>query len=167
MDTETRTRSVISFGAALSLALAPVAFAADVTLQKVPALSVEQAASYPENLARYHFGAQVEAAPQSRPIARLELSSNSEDRNVAEAALLCDDPTVGYSLPAGKTTVLVSLPKIENVDRISFLNSGARGNVTVAASSAKLPADSPQWHQLSQQPLNEAVQASVGPVDAK
>lgn len=143
-------------------------FSADVKLQKVPPLAVDQTPAYPENLARYHLGAQVEAAPQSRPIANLQLSSNSEDRNVAEAALLCDDPTVGYALPAGTTTIVVSLPKIENIGRISFLNQGATGEVTIATSSAKLPMDSPQWHVVAQQSLSpEGLQTSLGPTDAK
>jgi len=150
------------------LGSAPIVCAAELVLQKVPPLTAEQAPSYPQNLARYHLGAQVEAAPQSRPIANLQLSSNSEDRNDAEAALLCDDPTVGYALPAGKSTLLVSLPKIENVGRISFLNTGTKGEVTVATASAKLPADSPQWHIVLQQELSSnAVQADVGPREAK
>ena len=37
------------------------AFSSGLTLQKVPPLTVEQVPSYPENLARYHLGAQVEA----------------------------------------------------------------------------------------------------------
>ncbi len=147
---------------------APTIFAGEITLQKVPPLTVEQSPSYPENLARYHLGAQVEAGPQSHPISNLQLSSNSEDRNGAEAALLCDDPTVGYALPSGKSTLLVSLPKIENVGRISFLNKNTKGEVTVATASAKLPADSPQWHTVLQQELStQALQANVGPSEAK
>ncbi len=143
-------------------------FCSDVRLQKVPPLAVEQTAGYPENLARYHLGAQVEAAPQSRPIANLQLSSNSEDRNAAEAALLCDDPTVGYALPAGVTTVLVSLPKIENVGRISFSNQGTTGEIAIATSSAKLPMSSPQWHTVVEEPLkSDGLQTSLGPTDAK
>jgi hypothetical protein len=119
-------------------------------------------------LARYHLGAEVEAAPQSTSITGLQLSSNSEDTNTAEAALLCDDPTVGYALPSGATALLISFPKIENVDSISFLNRGAKGNVSIATSSAKLPADSPQWHDVAQQDLNsDIVKAKIGPSEAK
>jgi hypothetical protein len=144
------------------------AFAADLVFQKVPALTVEQAPAYPENLARYHFGADVEAAPHSNPIASLRLSVNAEDKNVAEAALLCDDPTVGYALTNGKTTLLVSLSKIENIDSIAFLNKAAKGEVEIATASAKLPADSAQWHELSRQEINsDIVQAKIGPSDAK
>jgi hypothetical protein len=148
--------------------LASRLFAADLVLQKVPPLTVGQVPAYPQNLARYHFGAQVEAAPRSNPTASLQLSSNSEDHNVAEAALLCDDPTVGYPLSNGSTSLLISLSKIENIDRISFRNGGAKGEVTVATSSAKLPADSAQWHQVIRQELtSNVVTASVGPSDAK
>ncbi len=143
-------------------------FATEIVFQKVPSLTVEQAPAYPENLARYHFGADVEAAPHSNPIASLQLSVNSEDNNVAEAALLCDDPTVGYALTNGKTTLVVSLSRIENIDSISFLNSGAKGEVEIATSDAKLPAQSAQWHQVSRQEIeSNMVQAKIGPSDAK
>src|SRR6185312_4321229 len=105
------------------------AFAAELMLQKVPPLTVAQAPAYPENIARYHLGAEVEAAPQSTSITGLQLSSNSEDTNTAEAALLCDDPTVGYALPSGATALMISFPKIENVDSISFMNRGTKGHV--------------------------------------
>jgi hypothetical protein len=142
--------------------------AADLTFQKVPPLTVEQAPAYPENVARYHFGAEVQAAPVTHPIASLQLSKNSEDNNVSEAALLCDDATVGYALTTGKTTVLISLSKIENIDTISFLNSEAKGEVVIATASAKLPADSAQWHELSRQEIaSKFVQAKIGPSDAK
>jgi hypothetical protein len=142
--------------------------AADVLLQKVPPLTVEQAPSYPENLARYALGAQVEIAPKTNPNAKLQLSSLSQDNNTAETALLCDDPTVGYGLANGATTILVSLPNIENVESVSFLNHGARGNVSVATSSAQLPADSPQWHGAGQQELSTgAVKTKIGPTEAK
>jgi hypothetical protein len=88
--------------------------------------------------------------------------------NALEAALLGDDPTAGYSLPIGRTTLLVSLSAIANVDSISFLNDGVRGDVTVASASAKLPAESPQWHKVSQQELTSAtVKAKIGPTEAK
>lgn len=141
---------------------------AELVLQKVPALTVEQAPAYPDNLARYHFGAQVEAAPQSNPIATLQLSSKSEDRNTAEAALLCDDPTVGYALSNGTTTLLISLSKIENIESMSFLNHGAKGDLTISTSNAKLETDSPQWHTVAQQELTpDAIKAKVGPSEAK
>jgi hypothetical protein len=150
------------------VANASTAVATELVLQKVPPLTVEQVPAYPQNLARYHFGAQVEVLPESNPIASLQLSSNSEDKNVAEAALLCDDPTTGYALSNGTTTLLISLSKIENIDSVSFLNNGARGQVTIAVSSAKLPASSGQWRKVAQQDLSgDVVKAEIGPSDAK
>ena len=156
--------------AALTCAVSFVAIAgaqaADVLLHKVPPLTVEQAPQYPENLARYALGAQVEVTPKAD--AKLQLSSMSQDNNTAAAALLCDDPTVGYGLANGATTVMVSLPNIENVESLAFLNNGARGTVAIATSSAQLPADSPQWHNAGQQELSAgAVKTKIGPSEAK
>ncbi len=142
--------------------------ASDLVLQKVPPLNVEQAPAYPQNLARYQLGARVEAAPLSKPVANLRLSSKSEDRNTAEAALLCNDPTVGYALQSGKTSLLVSLAKIENISSVSFLNEGAKGSVAIATASAKLSPDSPQWRNVSRRELGaDAVKIKVGPAEAK
>lgn len=133
----------------------PNASAAELVLHKVPALTVEQAPAYPENLARRHLGAQVEAA------------SASVDKTAA-AALLSGDPTVRYPLAAGSSTLTIALPKIENVDSLSFANSGAKGTVTIATSNAKLSADSPQWQKAGEQELSSAaVKAKIGPSEAK
>jgi hypothetical protein len=141
--------------------------ASDLILQKVPPLTVEQAPAYPQNLARYDLGAQVEAAP-GKPTASIRLSSTSRDTNTADATVLCNDPTIEYALPAGKTTLLVSLSRIENIDIISFLNSGTKGNLTIAAASAKLSADSVQWRKISQQDLTvDSLKVKVGPTEAK
>ncbi len=156
------------FPGILFLSSAAHLLAADVVLQKIPPLTVEQAPSYPENLARYALGAQIEVAPQKNPNAKLQLSSMSQDNNAAESALLCNDPTVGYGLPSGATTMVVSLSKIENVESISFFNRGAQGNVSIATSSAQLSEDSPQWHSAAQQELSSnAVKAKIGPTEAK
>ena len=159
-----RLVKICGFGCCLVLSTSGL-IAADLVLQKVPPLTVEQAPAYPQNLARYECGAQVEAAPQSNPIANLHLNSKLESR---EATLLCADPTVDYALPSGKTTLLVSLSKIENIDKISFLNNGAKGNLTIATANAKLPTDSPQWHNVSNQELTpDSVKAKIGPAEAK
>jgi hypothetical protein len=149
---KTLTSRSIRFGTACSLALglAPALSAADLVLQKVPPLTVEQAPAYPENVARRHLGAKLETG-----------DSKAE-------ALLSGDPTASYSLPAGTTTLLVALPKIENVDSLAFVNAGAKGQVTIATSNAKLPADSPQWKEAAQQDLSaDSVKAKIGPSEAK
>ncbi len=160
-----RTKLVLLCAA---LAAPSVGFASDLVLQKAPPLTVEQAPAYPENLARYHFGAEVTALPRTNSTASLLLSSNGEDRNTSAAALLCDDPTTGYELPAGQSSVLVSLANIENIQSISLRNDGAKGNLTIAISNADVPANSPEWRQVQQRPMSEgAITAKVGPGEAK
>jgi hypothetical protein len=151
------------------LAFAPtVATAADVVLEKAPPLTVRQAPAYPQNLARYHLGADVKAAPQSVPLSKLQLSSNSEDQNVAEAALLCDDPTTGYELHLGTTTVLISLANIENVESLAFQDEGAHGELEVALSNAGVPASSPQWRSAGKASIaHGAIATKIGPAEAK
>ncbi len=161
MKTSRTLSSAVCLLASVALANTS-AVASDLVLHKVPPLSPDQAPGYPQNLARYHLGAQVEAAPRSQSIAQLKLSTADGDNNAAEAALLCDDPTVGYALPAGTTTLLVALPKVENVGSISFLNDGVNGDVAVSFANAKLPANSPQWQTVVQQPVSaEAIRAEV------
>ena len=145
-----------------------IAIASDVVLHKAPPLTIEQAPAYPENLARYHFGAEVQTIPQSNSVPGLQLSSNGQDRNISAAALLCDDPTTGYQLPAGRSTILVSLANIENVQSISLLNDGAEGAITIATSNANVPANSPEWHNVANCSMSEGtVTAKVGPCETK
>ena len=140
----------------------------DVVLQKAPPLTVRQAPFYPENLARYHFGAAVKATPQSDSIAKLQLSSNGVDQNTSAAALLCDDPTTGYQIPAGVSSILVSLANIENIQAVSFLNDGAQGEYTVSTSNADLPDSSPEWRRIGQSAMSQgAVSTKIGPGEAK
>ena len=141
------------------LGSAPGLLAADLTLQKVPPLTVEQAPAYPENLARHHLGARVEAAGNGEA---------SADLQAADVALLSGDPAASYAHPVGKTTLIVALAKIENVDSISFTNEGAKGSVTIATANAKLAPDSPQWHSAASHELtSEGLKSKVGPNEAK
>jgi hypothetical protein len=106
--------------------------------------------------------------PQSVPLTKLQLSSYSQDSNTAEAALLCDDPTTGYELPVGQSSLLVSLANIENVESLSFLNRGAVGDYTVAVSNADVPANSPEWRTVGKGGMTEgAISPKVGPGEAK
>lgn len=163
-----RPVTVYTFVCLLLGGAATAVIASDLVLQKVPALTVEQAPAYPENVARYHSGAGVEAIPQSHPLTNLQLSSKTEDANTAEGALLCSDPTVGYALSNGATTLIISLSKIENIDSVSLLNRGTKGSMTVAVSNAKLPVESSQWREVSRQELApDAVKAKIGPSEAK
>jgi hypothetical protein len=142
--------------------------AGDVILRKAPPLTVREAPDYPQNLARYHLGADLKAEPRSVPVSQLQLSSKNQDKNTAEAALLCDDPTIGYELPAGHTNLLISLSKIENIESVSFLNEGAQGHFAVAISSADMPVNSPAWHEAAMTAIEPGTIAiRIGPGDAK
>ncbi len=144
-----------------ALATPSLMIASEVVLQKAPPLTVEEAPAYPENLARYHFGAEVEALPQNKATAKLELSSNGEDFNTSEAALLCDDPTTGYLVPTGKSSILVSLANIDNIQSVALSNDGAKGRLTIAISNANVPSRSPEWREV------ETRQLADGPITAK
>ena len=136
-------------------------------LAQVPPSTVEQSPAYAQNVARFRLGARVEAFRQSNPISSFQLSSKLED-NIAQAALISDRPTVGYALPDGRTEVVLSLSKIENIDIVSFLNNGAAGTVTIATSNSKLAVGSPQWLQIAKQALTSKVtKIKVGPTEAK
>lgn len=140
----------------------------DVVLQKAPPLTVREAPNYPENLARFHFGADLRTAPQSAALAKLQLSSNGSDENMSAGALLCDDPTIGYELPAGPSTIFVSLPNIENIQSISLLNHGAQGEFSIALSNADVSASSPEWRHVEHCAMAPgAVVTKVGPGEAK
>lgn len=157
------------FALVLTTLLIPcLAFASDLTLEKTPPLTIEQATAFPENLARYHFGADVKAFPENAERSKLELSASSEDHNTSASALLCDDPTVGYQLRVGATTLLVSLADIENIQNVSLLNDGARGSLAIAVSSANVPANSPEWKTIATSELKDgAIVATTGPGEAK
>jgi hypothetical protein len=141
-------------GAALILAFVASAPATDLVLQKVPALTIEQAPLYPQNLARVDLGAQVEITPKADPTQSI--------------ALLSGDPKAGYALSPGEYTVLISLGRIEHVGSLSFVNAGARGTATVATSNANLAVGSPQWREAGKSDLNNgALSTKIGPAEAK
>jgi len=127
---------------------------ADLVLQKVPPLTVAQAPNYPQNLARFDLGAQIE--------------SDVPDDASSSVPFLSGDPASVYALRAGTTRLLISLAKIENIDSVAFLNSEAKGTVTIATSSAKLSPESPQWHEAKQEELSSGlISARIGPAEAK
>src|SRR6266853_2703214 len=127
---------------------------ADLVLQKVPPLTVAQAPNYPQNLARFDLGAQIE--------------SDVPDDASSSVPFLSGDPASVCGLRTGATRLLFSLAQIENIDSITFLNSEAKGTVTIALSSAKLSPDSPQWHEARHEALSSGlISDRIGPAEAK
>ena len=138
----------------LGLGIGISASGADLVLQKVPPLTVAEAPNYPQNLARLDLGAQIESD------AAADASSS--------VPFLSGDPTSVYALRTGTTRLLISLAKIENIDSVAFLNSEAKGTVTIALASAKLSPESPQWHEARQEELSSGlISARIGPAEAK
>ena len=114
------------------------------------------------NLARLAAGARLEVQAPGKP-------ALAED-SVASNALLRDDDPLGYELRGGSTSLLVTLPKVEVLNRFNFLNLTASGQVTVAISSSKLPLDSPRWRAIQTQDFsgdNNVVTCDLGSVEAK
>jgi hypothetical protein len=96
------------------------------------------------------------------------LAAQTTPSDLSGAALVSDNPSIGYTVSNGTTTVLIALPKIQTIDTVSFFNRGAKGRFTVATSNVKLPAASPRWKQITRQELSdEAVKAALGPNEAK
>src|SRR5438094_9281293 len=134
----------------LGLGIGISASGADLVLQKVPPLTVTQAPNYPQNLARIDLGAQIESDVPS------DASSS--------VPFLSGDPASVYGLRTGTTRLLISLAQIENIGSIAFLNSEAKGTVTIAMSSAKLSPESPQWHDAGEgEPSSGFISDSSGP----
>ena len=113
-----------------------------------------------------HLSAQ-QTALSTRNIARLDLGARVDDK-IAEAALISNHPTIGYSLSDGPTELVLSLSKIENIDVVSFVNNGATGTVTISTSNSKLAVASSQWHQIAKQDMTaKMTKVKLGPAEAK
>jgi hypothetical protein len=103
----------------------------------------------------------------ARNIARFDLGARVDDK-IAEAALISNRPTIGYSLSDGRTELVLSLAKIENVDLVSFINNGAVGSVTISTSNSKLAVASSQWRRIAKQDLTAKItKIKLGPTEAK
>ena len=108
-----------------------------------------------------------QAPVYARNIARFDLGARVDDK-IAEAALISNRPTFGYSLSDGKTELVLSLSKIENIDTVSFVNNGANGTVTISTSNSKLALASSQWHPIGKQNLTAKItKIKLGPTEAK
>src|SRR5205085_9275005 len=102
-----------------------------------------------------------------RSIARFNLGARVDDK-IAEAALISDHPTIGYSLSDGRTELVLSLSKIENIDIVSFINNGATGSDTISTSNSRLAVASSQWQQIAQQdPMTQATQVNHDPTETQ
>ena len=123
------------FGSALvvlcGLAVGPVCR----TTQAAETVTASAPAAPALDLARGSAGTQLQVR---------EPGATEESR--AAQVLIGDDASASYTLGAGTTSMILTLDKIQLLNRLSFVNQGAEGRVSVWVSDAKLPVDSAAWH---------------------
>lgn len=98
-----------------------------------------------KNLARTNCGATIDIiGPDGK-------AGKVNGKNSPAAALLLDDNTLSYPLQEGDTTVVISFPKTSDLDRFTFMNESeaAAGEMTIAVSNYRLPAQSRKWNQVA------------------
>ena len=137
-----RSHSLSIFGAlAFSGALIQPGFAGE----SAPAAEEGNAA---KNLARMNCGAKIDCIT---PDGRLVAVPTASEKNSSAAALIMDDDTLSCPLQEGETTFIISFPKTSLLDRFTFINENAavQGEMRIAVSNYRLPADSPKWTDVS------------------
>ncbi len=62
-------------------------------------------------------------------------------------ATIKDDETLSCSLKEGKTVFIITFSKVAMLDRFTFVNenAAAQGQLEIAVSNSRLPAESPAW----------------------
>lgn len=117
---------------------------------------------HPANLARADFGTRLLAVDaQGKPVPAPQ---------AAAVALLGEHDPLGYPLPTGTTSLIVNLPKVEQLQVFNFLNLTATGRVSVAVSNSRLPANSPQWRSVVRAQEfsgQDVVNCELGTVEAR
>ena len=125
----------LSFGSALvvlcGLAVGPVC----QTIQAAETVAASAPATPTLDLARSSAGTQLQVREPGA----------TEDSRAAQV-LIGDDASASYTLGAGTTSMILTLDKIQLLNRLSFANQGAEGRVSVWVSDVKLPVDSAAWH---------------------
>ncbi|MEY2489482.1 MAG: hypothetical protein QOC70_1424 [Verrucomicrobiota bacterium] len=101
-----------------------------------------------KNLARMNCGAKIDCIT---PDGRLVAVPSAGEKNSSAAALIMDDDTLSCPLQEGETTFIISFPKTSLLDRFTFINenAGVQGEMKIAVSNYRLPADSPKWTEVS------------------
>ncbi len=106
-------------------------------------------------------------------LARADAGTRIEVRGASTASaqpLLGNDVAASYALPAGTTSMILSLSKIEIVNHFDFVNFASEGKVTVSVSSAKLPFESAEWREVvGAQPFDgrQLIPCDLGSVEAR
>ena len=78
-------------------------------------------------------------------------SLSASNPNVQQStAAFVDQNTISCALKEGETTFIIELPNNAPRDRFTFLNENAAacGELRIAVSNSRLPADSPKWTEV-------------------
>src|SRR4029077_18972421 len=96
---------------------------------------------------RMNCGAQIECTTPDGHPAQVSRLPNPD---LSAAALIMDDDTVTCLLQEGETTFVMELPSTAVLDRFTFLNenAAARGELRIAVSNQRLPANSSNWREV-------------------
>jgi hypothetical protein len=136
-------RILLSISAAFALSGAPIqrGFAGESD-------TAAEEGNAAKNLARMNCGAKIDCIT---PDGRLVAVPSASEKNASAAALIMDDDTLSCPLQEGDTTFIISFPKTSLLDRFTFVNENAavQGEMRIAVSNYRLPADSPKWTDVS------------------
>lgn len=101
-----------------------------------------------KNLARMNCGATIDLIT---PDGRVAAVPNATENNSSATALIMDDNTLSCPLQEGETTFIITFPRTSLLDRFTFLNenAAAEGEMKIAVSNYRLPADSPKWTDVN------------------
>ncbi len=155
-------KNKLFFGSTLMVLCGMVAFPVCKTTLAAENTAETTTARLPSDLARASAGTRLQVREPNHAAA--------QDESRAGQSLIGEDATQAYALAAGKTSMVLSLAKIEVVNHFDFVNAGAEGKVTVSVSSAKLPFDSADWRVVASTQSFEGRQlipCDLGSVDAR
>jgi len=96
---------------------------------------------------RAKSGAQIECIT---PDGRLSAVYHARTMGPRAPASIIDPDTISCPLQEGETTFIIALSKRALRDRLTFVNENAAacGELKIAVSNSRLPADSPKWTKV-------------------
>ncbi len=131
----------------LPLAAAVVSFGALTPSRAADVVDSAEESNTAKNLARMNCGAQIECiTPDGRSVQVADM----RDREQAPAALILDN-TLSCPLQEGRTTFIIKLASVSQLDRFNFVNenAAAAGQLKIAVSNYQLPAASNKWVEVA------------------
>jgi hypothetical protein len=140
----------INFGRIIVSILGALAFSGAMIQPSLAAdgASVADEGNVAKNPSRMNCSTKVDCIT---PDGRIVAVPTAGEKNSSTAASIRDDDTLSCPLQEGETTFIISFPKTSLLDRFNFINENAevQGEMRIAVSDYRLPADSPKWTDVS------------------